>query len=69
MRRLIAIFIECILLCSVAGAQQTQTGSVSGSVTLDGEPMPGVIVQAAADVLPKARATVTGASGENRLPA
>jgi hypothetical protein len=70
MRRLIAIFIGSTLLCSVAVAQQTQTGSVSGTVALqDGEPLPGVIVQAAADVLPKARATVTGANGEYRVPA
>jgi hypothetical protein len=58
-----------ILLCSVAVAQQTQTGSVSGIVTDAGDPLPGVIVQATADVLPKARATVTGADGEYRIPA
>ena len=69
MRRLFAIVIGSFLLCSVASAQQTQTGSVSGTVTVDGEPAPGVIVQATADVLPKARATVTGASGDYRLPA
>ena len=70
MRRLIVIFIGSTLLCSMAVAQQTQTGSISGTVTLqDGEPLPGVIVQATADVLPKARATVTGANGEYRVPA
>ena len=70
MRRLIVIFIGSTLLCSAAAAQQTQTGSVSGIVTLQGgEPMPGVIVQATSDVLPKARGTVTGADGAYKLSA
>ncbi len=70
MRRLIAIFIGSTLLCSIAVAQQTQTGSISGTVTLqDGERLPGVIVQATADILPKSRATVAGANGEYRVPA
>jgi hypothetical protein len=69
MRRRAAIFVGGILLCSVAGAQQTQTGSVSGMVTHAGDPLPGVIVQVTADVLPKARATVTGGGGEYRIPA
>ena len=53
----------------MAGAQQTQTGSVSGTVTGAGKPLPGVTVQASSDVLPKPRSTVTGSLGEYRLPA
>jgi hypothetical protein len=70
MRRILTIVIGGLLLCSVAAAQQTQTGSISGTVTLgDGSPMPGVMITAAADVLPKPRSTVTGANGDYRLPA
>ena len=67
--RLSGVLIGCLFLCSTAWAQQTQTGSVSGTVTHDGKPLPGIVVQATADVLPKPRTTVTGASGEYRLPA
>ena len=70
MRRLFAIIIGIFLLCSVAGAQQTQTGSVSGIVTLEsGEGLPGVIVTATADVMPKMRSTVSAAGGEYRFVA
>ncbi len=70
MRKLFVIIIGSFLLCSVAAAQQTQTGSISGIVTLeDGEPLPGVIVTATADVLPKARSTVTDAVGDYRFVA
>jgi hypothetical protein len=70
MKKHVVIVIGIFLLCSIASTQQTQTGSVSGIVTVEaGEGMPGVIVQATADVLPKSRSTVTGANGEYRLPA
>ena len=70
MRRLFAIIIGIFLLCSVASAQQTQTGSISGAVTLeDGEALPGVIVVATADVMPKARSTVTDGAGSYRFSA
>ena len=68
MRKLFVIIIGTFLLCSVASAQQT--GSVSGIVTLeDGVGLPGVIVTATADVLPKMRSTVTAASGDYRFAA
>ncbi len=68
MRKLFVIVIGSLLLCSVAGAQQTQTGSINGTVTLeDGSALPGVIVSATGDVLPKARSTVTDAKGEYRF--
>ena len=70
MRRFFVIFIGSLLLCSVAGAQQTQTGSIEGTVTLEsGEAWPGVTVAATSNVLPKARSTVTDANGEYRFPA
>jgi hypothetical protein len=47
-----------------------QTGSISGTVTdTDGLVLPGVTVEARADVLPAARVTVTEGNGEYRLPA
>ena len=70
MRKIFAVIIGGLLLCSVAGAQQLQTGGIEGTVTLsDGSPLPGVAVSAVADVMPKARATVTDASGQYRIPA
>ena len=45
------------------------TGSVSGTVTsADGDPLPGVTVEASGDVLPRARTTMTNADGAYRLP-
>jgi len=68
MRRLFVMIVGIFLLCSVASAQQTQTGSIEGTVTLEGgEALPGVIVTATADVMPKARSTVTAASGDYRF--
>jgi len=69
MRRFFVI-IGVLLLCSVASAQQLQTGGIAGTVTLeDGSPLPGVAVSAVADVMPKARSTVTDANGEYRFVA
>jgi hypothetical protein len=68
MRRVFAVIIGALLLCSVAGAQQLQTGSIEGTVTLStGEALPGVAVTATTDVLPKARATVTDSAGRYRF--
>lgn len=69
MRRLSVIIIGIFLVASLAGAQQTQTGSVSGVVLADAQPMPGVTVQAASDVLPRERVAMTGANGEYRFSA
>ena len=70
MRKLFAIIVGIFLLCSVASAQQTQTGSIEGTVTLEGgEALPGVIVVATADVMPKARSTVTDGAGDYRFAA
>ena len=70
MRRSVVIIIGVLLLCSVASAQQLQTGGIAGTVTLeDGSLLPGVAVSAVADVMPKARSTVTDANGEYRFVA
>ncbi len=68
MRKQFAIIVGIFLLCSVASAQQT--GSISGTVTLEGDvALPGVIVTATADVLPKMQSTVTDAAGNYRFAA
>src|SRR5687768_570503 len=46
-----------------------QTGTISGKVTTDGAPLPGVTVEARSNVLPQPRVTVTDGNGEYRLPA
>ncbi|HEY5610556.1 MAG TPA: carboxypeptidase-like regulatory domain-containing protein, partial [Thermoanaerobaculia bacterium] len=47
-----------------------QTGSIAGKVTdASGSALPGVTVEARADVLPQARVTTTGGTGDYRLPA
>ncbi len=70
MRRSLIIGAGILLLCSAAGAQQLQTGGIEGTVTLEnGEPLPGVAVSAVANVMPKARATVTDANGLYRFVA
>ena len=58
----------CVLLVPMAFGQQT--GSISGRVTTsDGSALPGVTVEARSNVLPQPRVTVSGSSGEYRLPA
>ena len=68
MRKLFAIIVGIFLLCSVVSAQQT--GSISGTVTLEGDvALPGVVVTATADVLPKMQSTVSDAAGNYRFAA
>jgi hypothetical protein len=70
MRKVLTIIIGSLLVCSVVGAQQLQTGSIEGTVTLDdGTALPGVSVTAVADVMPKPRATVTDSDGFYRFVA
>jgi hypothetical protein len=70
MRRTSILIFGALLLCSIASAQQLQTGSIEGTVTLeDGSPLPGVSVTAVSEAMPKARATVTGADGLYRFVA
>ena len=64
---------RCIFLLSIFIAAGSlfaqQTGSISGKVTTEGAPLPGVTVEARSNVLPQPRVTVTDSNGEYRLPA
>ena len=58
-----------MLLLAVPTVFAQQTGSISGRVTADGQPLPGVTVEASSNVLPQPRVTVTDGNGAYRLPA
>jgi hypothetical protein len=67
MKKLLGFLALGCLCASPAWSQQT--GSIAGKVTApEGDAMPGVSVQATADVLPQAITTETGATGEYRFP-
>jgi len=55
------------LIAPLALAQQT--GSISGKITADNAPLPGVTVEARSNVLPQPRVTVSDGNGDYRLPA
>jgi hypothetical protein len=58
-----------VLLAAAVPALAQQSGSISGRVTsVDGEPLPGVTIEATSNVLPQPRQTVSAANGEYRLP-
>jgi len=60
----------CLLLSAAVPLRAQQTGAIVGKVaSADGAVLPGVSVVAVSDVLPRPRETVTGSSGEYRLPA
>ena len=66
MRRRLFLFMAGFLVSGLALAQGT--GSISGTVTLeDGSVVPGVAVEAAADVLPQPRTATTSGDGAYRL--
>ena len=68
-KRALVAFVLCMSLFAPAAFAQ-QTGSISGKVTMpDGSPVPGVTVEASANVLPTPRVTVTETNGDYRLPA
>lgn len=63
----ILLLLSLSLFASVALAQQT--GSASGRVmSSDGQPLPGVTVEARSNVLPQPRVTFTDERGEYRMP-
>ena len=67
MRKWLLGFLLLALVAVPASAQQT--GTILGKVAMDdGSVLPGVLVEATASVLPQPRQTVSGASGEYRLP-
>jgi hypothetical protein len=58
------------LVLSASPLLAQQTGAIVGTVTdTDGAVLPGVVVQAASNILPRPRETVSGGAGEYRLPA
>ncbi|HXG59421.1 MAG TPA: carboxypeptidase regulatory-like domain-containing protein [Thermoanaerobaculia bacterium] len=62
------LFFAVILLAANAVFAQ-QTGSIGGKVTTtDGQPLPGVTVEARSNVLPQPRVTTTEVNGEYRMP-
>jgi hypothetical protein len=64
-----SVLLLALLLLTAVSLFAQQTGSVSGTVTAtDGAALPGVTVEASSNVLPQPRVTITGASGEYRLP-
>lgn len=67
MRRFLVFLAGTMLLALPAMAQQT--GTIEGRVSLeDGAALPGALVEADSDVLPRPRSTVTNAAGDYRLP-
>jgi hypothetical protein len=68
--RVIRTLVSCALVLCALPAFAQQTGVIAGRVTAsDGSLLPGVTVEARADVLPGPRLTVSGSNGEYRLPA
>ncbi len=68
MKRLLWLVAIAALVALPAVAQQT--GSIAGKVTSpDGDPLPGVTIQAVSDVLPRAQMATSGADGGYRFPA
>ena len=67
MKRYLLILIAVAALCTPAFAQET--GSVSGTITMDdGTNLPGVTVSALGDVLPQPRIIVSEGTGGYRFP-
>ena len=67
--RAIGAFSLCLLVILAIPAYAQQTGAIVGKVTDPaGLALPGVTVEARADVLPGPRVSVTGQTGEYRLP-
>ena len=67
MKKYLVLAVGVLMIAAPTFAQQT--GSISGSVTLeDGEPLPGVTVTATSSLLPQTRTAYTGENGVYRLP-
>ncbi|HVS12462.1 MAG TPA: carboxypeptidase regulatory-like domain-containing protein [Thermoanaerobaculia bacterium] len=63
---LTGLLLALVLVATPAAAQQT--GAITGTVTSsDGQPLPGVTIQASGDVLPLARTAITGSDGTYRF--
>ncbi len=64
----IRLFFALVVMSFAPALFAQQTGSIRGSVTSDGQPLPGVTVEARANVLPQPRVVTTDANGDYRLP-
>lgn len=58
-----------MLLCSAALVAQSTTGTLVGTVTSDGQPLPGVTVTVSSPALQGSRTAVTGDAGGYHFPA
>jgi len=58
-----------MLLCAATLVAQSTTGTLVGTVTSDGNPLPGVTVTVTSPVLQGSRTTVTGDAGGYQFPA
>src|SRR6185436_5635474 len=58
-----------VLLCAATLVAQSTTGTLVGTVTSDGKPLPGVTVTVTSPVLQGSRTTVTGDAGGYHFPA
>ncbi|HET7218349.1 MAG TPA: TonB-dependent receptor [Vicinamibacterales bacterium] len=68
--RAICTFVLLCLTCLAAPLHAQQTGAITGTVVdSSGAALPGVTIEARADVLPTPRVTTTGTAGEYRLQA
>jgi hypothetical protein len=66
LRNVLAI---AMLLCAAALVAQSTTGTLVGTVTSDGKPLPGVTVTVTSPALQGSRTTVTGDAGGYHFPA
>ena len=68
--RLFCTLLVILLAVPAMPAYAQQTGAIIGKIAdTGGGVLPGVTVEASADVLPSPRVTVSGANGEYRFPA
>ena len=62
--RIVLIALACFLLVALPAFSQANTGKVSGRVTIDGDPAPGVTVTADSPALQGTRTTTTSGNGD-----
>ena len=63
------VLVIAMLLCAATLVAQSTTGTLVGTVTSDGEPLPGVTVTVTSPALQGSRTTVTGDAGGYHFPA
>jgi hypothetical protein len=66
--RLLATLGCCVLVAAGALAQSIPTSTLTGKVTAEGAPLPGVVVTATSPSLQGERTAVTSGSGDYRIP-